>query len=169
MLTDEIATSTTTVTIETLALRVDLSGSWAYRRLVTTPLPGESPDQAARRVSGVSADQTAVTVHSTSWRYEPGGEVVLTYAVCPDPWTHLPAVRLPYMRVARGGAPATPSPVDMTVANVVAHGIRHLAYLKVTDPVVRATLEVVPEIAAGLDKLCPISSLGVTVPQSMFL
>ncbi|MET8142578.1 hypothetical protein ABZU32_19910 [Sphaerisporangium sp. NPDC005288] len=169
MLTQEIGTSTATVMVETLALRADSSGGWSYRRLVTTPLPGENPDQAARRAAGVSAEQVSVTVHSTSWRYEPSGEVVLTYAVCPDPWTHLPAVRLPYMRVARGGAPATPTPDDMTVANVVAHGIRHLAYLKVTDPVVRATLEVVPEIAAALDRLCPISSLGVTVPQSIFL
>ncbi|GGL21621.1 hypothetical protein Sme01_40470 [Sphaerisporangium melleum] len=169
MLTDEVVTSTTTVTVEILALRVDASGCWAYRRMVTTPLPGESPDQAARRMSGVTADERNMIVHSTSWRYEPSGEVVLTYALCPDPWTHLPATPLPYLRVARGGAPATPTPDDMTMANVVAHGIRHLAFLKVTDPVVRATLELEPAIAAGLDRLCPISSLGVTVPQAVSL
>ncbi|WP_248959916.1 hypothetical protein [Sphaerisporangium perillae] len=168
MLTDQIVT-TTTVSVETLALRANSSGGWAYRRLVTTPLPGENPDQAARRVSGVAAEQSSVTVHSTSWRYDPSGQVVLTYAVCPDPWLELPAAELTYMRVARGGAPATPTPDDLTVANVVAHAIRHLAFLKVTDPVVRATLERVPEIAAGLDRLCPISSLGVTVPASIFL
>ncbi|MCG5219426.1 hypothetical protein [Streptosporangium sp. KLBMP 9127] len=139
------------VTVEALVLRADHGGGWAYRRLVTTPQRGESPDEAARRLSGVAGSSNVV--HSTSWRYRPEGQVVLTYAICPDPAPELPATGLPRLDIARGSSASAPSPEDLGVPNVVAHAIRHLAFLMDTDPIVREALREVPEIAAALDGL----------------
>ncbi|WP_214411519.1 hypothetical protein [Sphaerisporangium fuscum] len=163
MSTDQIA-SFSPVSIEILILRADSTGTWSYRRLVTSTRQGESPDQAARRASGLGEEAGDITVHSTSWRYQPDGQVVLTYAVCPDPASHLPATELHELRVARGDAPAAPTPGDLTVANVAAHAIRHLAFLKITDLMVRETLERTPEIAAALDQMSPALAGGLTTP-----
>ncbi|MEV0198869.1 hypothetical protein [Nonomuraea sp. NPDC050691] len=141
------------VSVETLMLRADAGGRWAYRRVSTVPAPGETPDEAARRVSGVAAGDRGTVVHSTSWRYLPKGEVVLTYAVCPDPAPWLPATMLagpPELEIARGAAPATPAPERVEVEHVAAHAVRHLAFLMDGDPVVRAALLPYPEIAAAL-------------------
>src|SRR5690606_8569731 len=89
------------VSVETLMLRPESGGSWAYRRAETRPRPGESPDEAARRVCGVSAGDPLTVVHSTSWRHLPHGEIVLTYVVCPDPAPWLPAETLPHPEIAR--------------------------------------------------------------------
>ncbi|GAA2294674.1 hypothetical protein GCM10010149_48330 [Nonomuraea roseoviolacea subsp. roseoviolacea] len=150
------------VSVETLMLRADADGRWAYRRAATVPAPGETPDEAARRISGVAAGDPGTVVHSTSWRYLPAGEVVLTYAVCPDPAPWPPAAEpaeltelaelagLAELEIARGAAPATPSPERVEVAHVAAHAVRHLAFLLDNDPVVRAALLPHPEIAAAL-------------------
>ncbi len=152
------------VSVETLMLRVSTDSKWAYRRVTTLPDPGESPDQAARRACGVAADADATVVHSTSWRYTGNGEIVLTYAVCPDPEPWLPAVELPSMEIAAGSAPATPAPDRVEVANVVAHAVRHLAFLMDEDPVVRKALERRAEVATALDPTVTTSSATRLLP-----
>ncbi|GLW11696.1 hypothetical protein Misp01_68240 [Microtetraspora sp. NBRC 13810] len=144
------------VSVETLMLRAD-AGGWSYRRTVTVPVPGETPDQAARRACGVDADAAATVVHSTSWRYLPEGRIVLTYAVCPDPAPRLPGIRLATLEIARGVKPAEPAPPRVRVADVAAHAVRHLASLTVTDPVVRRALAGCPEIRTALADLTPAS------------
>lgn len=139
------------VSVETLMLRASTDSKWAYRRATTLPGPGEAPDQAARRISGVTADAPATVVHSTSWRYRPEGEIVLTYAVCPDPEPGLPATELPALEIVGGDAPATPAPERIEVANVAAHAIRHLAFLAVEDPVVRQALAHHPDVVTALN------------------
>ncbi|MER6178890.1 hypothetical protein [Streptosporangium sp. NPDC001681] len=146
------------VSVEILLLRADSAGTWHYRRQVTSLARGESPDQAVRRACGLTAEATATVVHSTSWRYQPEGQVVLTYAVCPDPAPHLPAVAPADLRIARGSSPSTPSPERLQVENVVAHALRHLSFLLLTDPVVGETLRRDPALAAGLEVLGPDGS-----------
>lgn len=131
-------------------LRADAAGRWSYRRVVTRPGPGESPDEAARRTCGITAARPSIVVHSTSWRALPEGEIVLTYVVCPDPRPWLPADALPATEPARGAAPAAPAPERIEVAQVVAHAIRHLAFLLAEDPVVRAALLCHPRLAVAL-------------------
>ncbi|MCA2225040.1 hypothetical protein [Nonomuraea aurantiaca] len=140
------------VSVETLMLRATTDSEWAYRHATAVPGPGETPDQAARRVSGIPADAPSTVVHSTSWRCRPEGEIVLTYAVCPDPEPWLPAIELPVLEIAAGDAPAAPAPGRVEVANVVAHAIRHLAFLTAEDPVVRRALAHHPEIVTALDQ-----------------
>lgn len=139
------------VSVETLMLRVDARRRWSYRSALTSPRPGESPDAAARRLAGVAAGDSGTVVHSTSWRYEPDGRVVLTYAICPDPEPWLPAVEVPVLEIARGRAPAAPSPDRVALANVVAHAVRHLAFLMAEDPVVARVLARHPRLAAALE------------------
>lgn len=138
------------IAVEVLILRLDGHGRWCYRHLTTAPAAGEAPDRAARRLAGVPADAARTVVHSTSWRYEAGGRVVLSYAVCPDPWPNLPATPLPEPRVARGGGPATPTPDVVRPEHVAAHALGHLALLLDTDPVVRGALAAEPRVAAAL-------------------
>ncbi|MDH2429464.1 hypothetical protein [Sphaerisporangium sp. TRM90804] len=154
------------VSVETLLLRADASGRWSYRRVVTARRPGETPDAAARRVAGVTSEAVSAVVHSTSWRYEPDGGIVLTYAVCPDPEPGLAATVMSELRLARGGAPATPAPDVLEVENVVTHAIRHLAFLKKTDPVVCAVLRQTPEIAKALDLASPSTAAEMTARAS---
>ncbi|WP_162795052.1 hypothetical protein [Nonomuraea lactucae] len=152
------------VSVETLMLRTTTDSRWAYRRAVAVPERAESPDDAARRLAGVEAGDPGTVVHSTSWRYLPQGEVVLTYAVCPDPAPWLPAVELPALEIARGPAPAVPAPERVEVAQVAAHAVRHLAFLMGGDPVVREALVGHPEIAAALahgDELDELDGLVV--------
>ncbi|MGW0804501.1 hypothetical protein [Nonomuraea sp. NPDC002799] len=139
------------VSVETLMLRASADHRWSYRHAITQPRRGESPDEAARRLSGVPAGAQDTVLHSTSWRYEPDGRIVLTYAVCPDPSPWLPAIEAPVLEIARGEAPATPSPGDISLANVVAHAVRHLAFLLAEDPVVSGVLSRHPEIALALE------------------
>ncbi|QYC42589.1 hypothetical protein Nocox_24930 [Nonomuraea coxensis DSM 45129] len=138
------------VSVETLMLRVGTDNRWSYRHATTSPRAGETPDEAARRLAGVRGDDPGVVLHSTSWRYEPDGRVVLTYAVCPDPAPWLPAEHAPDLEIARGAGPATPSPDHVTLANVVAHAVRHLAFLVAEDPVVARALARHPRLGAAL-------------------
>ncbi len=146
-----VVTGRHVVSVETLMLRVGTDNRWAYRHALTRPLRGESPDETARRLSGVAPGDPDTVLHSTSWRYEPDGEIVLTYAVCPDPSPWLPATEVPALEIARGRAPATPSPQGVTLANVVAHAVRHLAFLLAEDPVVARALSRHPRIGPALE------------------
>ncbi|GAB1822724.1 hypothetical protein [Herbidospora sp. RD11066] len=137
------------LSVEILALRADDLG-WRYRRLETTLRDGETPDQAARRHAEVAAGDAVTVVHSTSWRYEAHGRLVLTYAVCPDPDPASPADLLTDYRLARGEAPATPTPQDLQVENVAAHALRHLAHLLHSDPVVGEAFAATPSVVRGL-------------------
>ncbi|GII89256.1 hypothetical protein Ssi03_72460 [Sphaerisporangium siamense] len=148
------------VSVEVLALRVNASGTWAYRRSTTAPVPGESPDEAARRLARVPADVPYTVVHSTSWRYRPVGQVVLTYAVCPDPTPELPAIELPVLCLSAGATPAAPTPEHLDVANVAAHAIRHLAFLKATDAVVGDALGAHPRVGRALDGLAEVAAVA---------
>ncbi|MEU8133761.1 hypothetical protein [Streptodolium elevatio] len=115
-----------------------------YRVVRGAPLPAEAPDAAAVRLAGLprkAARRADLVVHSTSWRYDDAGQVVLMYAVAPDPFPQLPAVAVDLGAVARGTGPARPSPTRVRVGDVAAHAVRHLAFLARCDAQVRSALE----------------------------
>ncbi len=136
------------VSVESLSLHADTNGCWFYCRIATLPGKGESPDAAARRISGDTV------VHSTSWRYRPEGQVVLTFAVCPDPAPDSGSAS-PVLRTTVGLSPGRPVPRHMEIGHVAAHAVRHLAFLLGTDPVVGAALARTPRIAAALREIDP--------------
>ncbi len=92
-----------------------------------------TPDQQAREMSVVAAIPAEV-LHSTSWRHEDDGTVVLTYAVAPvAPETDL-LTPLPAPAIVCSGDPLRPAPGDLHTHHVAAHAARHLAYLLDRDP-----------------------------------
>lgn len=90
--------------------------------------------------AGVTADETARSLcpagvevlHSTSWRQEPTG-LVLTYVAAPVPGDP-DMVPLIEPSIVCSGDPLRPSPPDVHGHHVVAHAVRHLAYLMTRDP-----------------------------------
>lgn len=146
-----VGPGTRSVLVEVVLLRA--SPRLAYRVLVGYPSTAESPDAAALRVAGLPAGawrRTDLVVHSTSWRYDGAGRVVLTYAVLPDPDVACPAVELASPLIARGVASARPTPARVGVDEVAAHAVRHLAFLLPTDPKVRRAVGPDADLAAAL-------------------
>ena len=94
---------------------------------------GEDPDRRAR---GLAADDpTAIAlIHSTSWRWEPDGRVVLTYlAWMKDGRVGSGARPLPPLSPPGATDPLHPRPVEIRELDPLAHGLRHLAFLVQTS------------------------------------
>ena len=78
-------------------------------------------------------------VHSTSWRRDREA-VVLSFVVIIDRALvgSMPSLRIERSELARGEATAAPR--EIATAQVVEHGLRHMAWLAKDDPVVAAEL-----------------------------
>jgi hypothetical protein len=81
--------------------------------------------------------ESIVLIHSTSWRFEKSGMIVLTYlAYCrlapPDPRIplSLPCGNTEY---AVQDDPLNPRPRDVRTLHVLSHGLRHLSFLVQQD------------------------------------
>jgi len=143
------------VVVEVLALRVTGEGGLAFRVLAGELGGGRHPDAVARELLGLSRDSEEHLLHSTSWRHEPAGRVLLTYACCPDPRPETAAVSLHGEPLARGEGPASPSPRRPRIEQVAAHAVRHLAFLRNTDTTARRVIDSVPGLAAVLASWSP--------------
>jgi len=90
---------------------------------------GENPDRRARRLVEESAQQIAL-IHSTSWRWEPDGRIVLTYVAWVKEGTLGRAARhLPKLAAPGPTDPLHPRPSEIRELDPLAHGLRHLAFL----------------------------------------
>ena len=89
------------------------------------------PDVVARGLLGSSA--TPAMIHSTSWRREKDGSVVLTYlAYCePGQFHASQSVQLAWSDLASPPAtdPLHPRPPQIRQVDVLRHGLRHLSFL----------------------------------------
>lgn len=119
------------VVVEVVLFRLQ-AGVLHYRFARRALAAAERPDDAALDLAGTAGEAVC---HSTSWRFEEG-QVVLTYAVVPDPCPSLPAVALTEPSVVCSGDPLRPAPPDVHDHHVAAHAVRHLAYLAETDPAI---------------------------------
>jgi hypothetical protein len=121
------------VDVEVLVLRL-LSADVLGHRWVRGPLPAHSsPDGRAVELVGCSSG----LCHSTSWRQDRPGLLVLTYAAVPDPCSHAAAAPFRLPLVVTGGGALHPRPAEVDAGHVAAHAVRHLADLAQRDPVVR--------------------------------
>jgi len=72
-------------------------------------------------------------VHSTSWRYEEGGNIVLTYLIYSDFMdfgsNEIKTVPFSNMRLAVSTSHKRPRPELITEEHVISHALRHLAFL----------------------------------------
>ena len=119
--------------MEVLVLRL-LSAGVLGHRWVRGRLPTDgSPDERAVELVGCCSG----LCHSTSWRQDRPGLLVLTYAAVPDPCPHEAAAPLLLPLVVTGGGALHPRPVEVAAGHVAAHAVRHLADLAQRDPVGR--------------------------------
>lgn len=89
-----------------------------------------------------------VLVHSTSWRRDHGG-VILSFVVVIEPSLVGSMASAPVTSADLARSEATAAPREIAYAQVVEHGLRHLAWLASDDPVVAAELAAPwPEILA---------------------
>lgn len=106
-----------------------------------------SPDDAARSLA-LDAD----VLHSTSWRWY-DGTVLLTY-VAVDVLGRNPAPVTGH-HVLTSLDTTSPTPSGLTIDHVVVHAVRHLDYLRQTDPVIAtkavgATWQAIARLAEGV-------------------
>lgn len=78
-------------------------------------------------------------VHSTSWRRAHGG-VILSFVVVIEPSLVGAMDSAPIARAELARSEATAAPKEIAFAQVVEHGLRHLAWLAHDDPVVAREL-----------------------------
>jgi hypothetical protein len=139
------------VMVEVIPLRVGPEGL-GYRQLQSALPSGLHPDDAAGQLVDTPHD---ILLHSTSWRYDALGRVVLTYAACPDPRPDLPAAQLEDPEPATAATERRPSPPEVRVGQVAMHAVRHLAWLAVNDPIAVAFIAERPDLALALASHSP--------------
>jgi hypothetical protein len=122
---------------------------------------GENPDPRARQLAEESGPQI-VLIHSTSWRWEPNGRIVLTYVAWVKEGTLGRAARfLPKLAAPGPVDPLRPRPAEIRELDPLAHGLRHLAFLLRTSrdgamaralgpPGVAALQAIEPDVAGEL-------------------
>jgi hypothetical protein len=130
------------VEVELLLLRLLPDGQLGHRWLRAPLADQVPPDHLAADLAGGCRG----LCHSTSWRCEPDGLLVLTYAALPDQDTTVPAEPLSLPLVVVGGGALEPAPAEVDAANVAAHAVRHLADLAQRDPVVIDTAQRAPAL-----------------------
>lgn len=93
----------------------------------------ESPDPDSVARALIAGDGDPAVLHSTSWRWERDGTIVLTYlAYCePAAFRAVSPLRLRYDALAPPPStdPQHPRPPEIRDTDVLAHGIRHLSFL----------------------------------------
>jgi hypothetical protein len=94
-------------------------------------------DIVTRIVGDVIGDPRLV--HSTSWRRERGA-VILSFVAVIDRKLVGSMASVPIERAALARGRAAAAPREIATTQVVEHGLRHMAWLAVDDPVVAAGL-----------------------------
>ena len=132
--------------VEALLLRRLEDGLLAYRRVTGEAAPDADLDRVALELAGALDGLAGAVLHSTSWRVERPGRLVVTYAALPDPDADRPAVPLLEPAVVVGPTSLRPSPEVLHAHHVAAHAVRHLCDLAERDPVVRAAAALQPAL-----------------------
>lgn len=129
------------VVVEVILLRVSARdrACLQYRACRSGLSSSVTPDELALRIwLGAGSGTSVSVVHSTSWRFEAGLGVVLTYAALPDPDPEADAVELVSPTVVCSEDPRRPQPQGLHGHHVAAHAVRHLNDLAGRDPTVAA-------------------------------
>ena len=100
--------------------------------------PADHPVEVVTRVVRDVVGEPLL-VHSTSWRRDRDA-VILSFVVVIDPALVRSMASLPIERTDLARGDATAAPHEVATAQVVEHGLRHMAWLAKDDPVVAAEL-----------------------------
>jgi hypothetical protein len=116
--------------------RLELSGPCGAAPWYIEVGQGQDPMHVVERMAREALGPPRL-VHSTSWRGARGG-VVLSFTVVVDTVNGLESVPIQRSELARSSATTAPHQIDY--AQVLEHGLRHLAWLAQDDAVVRNEL-----------------------------
>ena len=118
--------------------RLELTGPDGARPWILQLADGEHPVEAVERIVRGLVGPPAL-VHSTSWRRD-GPAVILSFVVVigPDQVTEMASAPIARAELAR--SEATRAPASIGQAQVLEHGLRHMAWLARDDEVVTAQL-----------------------------
>jgi hypothetical protein len=153
---DEAPAPATRVAVEVFGVGLGGSGDGlAFTRREGPLEHGENPDPRARKLVEEGAQQIAL-FHSTSWRWEPDGRIVLTYVAWVKDGTLGRAAR-PLPKLAAPGPvdPLRPRPAEIRELDPLAHGLRHLAFLLRTSRDGAMARALGPSAVAALERLEP--------------
>jgi hypothetical protein len=103
-----------------------------YIELGATDHPVDVVDRIVRKALG-----SPRLVHSTSWRRD-RESIILSFVVVVDSAGEMESMPIGRAELARSSA--TAAPADIASAQVVEHGLRHMAWLAKEDPVVSSEL-----------------------------
>jgi hypothetical protein len=145
----------THVAVEVFGVGLGGNGGLAFTRREGPLEKGENPDPRARQLVEEGAQQIAL-IHSTSWRWEPDGRIVLTYVAWIEEGSLGSAAR-PLPKLAAPGPvdPLHPRPAEIRELDPLAHGLRHLAFLLRTSLDGAMARALGPSAVAALEKLEP--------------
>jgi hypothetical protein len=154
------AAPATRLTVEVFRVGLDDRGGIAFARFEGPLVGGENPDTRARGLAATDAANVAA-LHSTSWRWEPDGRIVLTYLAWMKDGRLGEARPLPPLAPPRPTDPRTPRPAEIRELDPLAHGLRHLAFLlrhdvdgrlaaALGERAVAALRQIEPEVAGEL-------------------
>jgi hypothetical protein len=145
----------TRVAVEVFGVGLSGNGGLAFTRREGPLEKGENPDPRARQLAEEGRQQIAL-IHSTSWRWEPDGRIVLTYVAWVKQGTLGRAARpLPALAAPGPTDPLHPRPPEIRELDPLAHGLRHLAFLLRTSRDGAVARALGPAGVAPLEKLEP--------------
>lgn len=117
---------------------IELTGPCGAAPWIIELGPTDHPVEVVDRIVGDVVGEPLL-VHSTSWRRERDA-VVLSFVVVIDGGLVGDMPSEPIARAELARSEATAAPHDIAVAQVVEHGLRHMAWLVRDDPVVAREL-----------------------------
>lgn len=127
------AATSVAVEVFTVGLAGESSDAVWYRRDEGPLTGGADPTDLARELGDLGTTRI-VLIHSTSWRWEPDGRIVLTYLAWAADGHLRDGVRpLPQLSPPGPTDPLHPRPPEIRELDPLAHGLRHLAFLLATD------------------------------------
>jgi hypothetical protein len=114
------------------------------------------PDTIARSL--MPAACSPAILHSTSWRWEKNGTLVLTYLAFSEDskCREAESARLPWSELLPPQAtdPKKPRPAEIRQQDVLAHGIRHITFLVRRSPDPRIAAVLSPESLKFFQTMC---------------
>ena len=118
--------------------RLELTGPCGSAPWLLEIAEDEHPVEVVGRLVRAAMGEP-ILIHSTSWRRDHGG-VILSFVVVIDPALVGSMASAPVVRARLARSEATAAPREIAHAQVVEHGLRHLAWLVHDDPVVAREL-----------------------------